>query len=514
MFNPKSVGLLVLSVMGQSVVSAKGTEGKAEVRKLAVQGCNEGVDCCLASTSCSEVGKAGGSVLIGQGSCNAFRSCRWLGRAANSTITVGTGSCNFMEACTDSFTNENARGSIGDNSCNKYAACAYLPSFAIIGDGSCNCDYCCACLEEEDEIPDGKCNQIGECCVDTGGGVIEKSDNFDEAIAKEVAGLGDPIILGYQNQVFKFEGRDGAWYSNLASKELQWNMRFQKFDTCPEDENMFVTGIALSMADSRDETGSKSNILIATTTEPTEECKSDPNKVCLGEGTLHMSFDGGNTFVSQPGDYKFSSYGRVVAHNTFAACSRKWHDYDISNNDWRGNSLREGGRRMAVVEKKPLQLLSDQKLKMIDPSECGSWIDDRSAYNDLFDQKGHWSTIYVETPEVSFHIEYRRSDWFDPKCDYQSLDAWMTKVTKKMDKEDWGGVLGETKVKIFDKATGEQIKSDRMKLLQGKDDADYEVSHPFGTDFAAKPSTGLHGFATTVMNSVENSIFSVASKTD
>ena len=87
-----------------------------------------------------------------------------------------------------------------------------------------------------------------------------------------------------------------------------------------------------------------------------------------------------------------------------------------------------------------------------------------------------------------------------------------------MEKEDWGGVLGETKVKLFDKASGEQIISDRMKLLRGKDDADYEVSHPFGTDFVAakKPvlTGGLHGFATTITNSVENSIFSIASKNE
>lgn len=28
--------------------------------------------------------------------------------------------------------------------------------------------------------------------------------------------IGDPIVLGLQNQVFKFEGVDGGWYSNLS----------------------------------------------------------------------------------------------------------------------------------------------------------------------------------------------------------------------------------------------------------------------------------------------------------
>eukprot|EP00547_Thalassionema_nitzschioides_P013014 CAMPEP_0194259840 /NCGR_PEP_ID=MMETSP0158-20130606/44497_1 /TAXON_ID=33649 /ORGANISM="Thalassionema nitzschioides, Strain L26-B" /LENGTH=159 /DNA_ID=CAMNT_0038999785 /DNA_START=171 /DNA_END=646 /DNA_ORIENTATION=+ len=49
---------------------------------------------------------------------------------------------------------------------------------------------------------------------------------------------GDPMILGLQNQVFKFEGRDGAWYSNLSTSNndnstLNWNMLFKKFDSCP-----------------------------------------------------------------------------------------------------------------------------------------------------------------------------------------------------------------------------------------------------------------------------------------
>merc|ERR1712226_511550 len=275
------------------------------------------------------------------------------------------------------------------------------------------------------------------------------------AAPAEASTQGDPIILGLNQQIFKFEGRNEAWYSNIANDYFFWNMQFRQFDTCPLDENMFVTGMSLSVLGDY-----ASDVLVVTTPEPIEECRVDPNTVCLGEGTLHISFDGGKTFASQPGDYHFS------------------------NNNVH-NNLRDGGRRMSVVEKKPLALLSDKKMTMIDPVECGSWINERVSHNDLFQQKGHWSTLYIETDVVSFHIEYRRSDWVNPKCDFQSLDAWMTKVDGKMEKVKWNGILGETKEKIYDATTGEQILSDRSKLLRGKDDSDYEVDGPFGKSFAA-----------------------------
>lgn len=323
---------------------------------------------------------------------------------------------------------------------------------------------------------------------------------------------GDPIILGLQKQVFKFEGRDGGWYSNLSNKNLNWNMQFKQFNSCPADENMFVSGLSFSTNDhDHTDMNFNSNILIVTTPNAIEECRSDPNAVCLGEGTLHISLDGGKTFVSKPGDYHFGSSSRIVAHNTYAPCSRKWHDYEVSQNDWK--NLRNGGRRATQQEKKPIQLLKENKASMINPNTCAGWIKVRGELDDLFQQKGEWSTVYVETPVASFHVEYRRSDIYDRKCDFQSLDAWMTKVSDKMEKEEWAGILGETKYKVYDLNTGEQIKTDRNQLLRGKDDADYEVSGPFSTEFAAKSlgavgqNHGLTHVVSSVINSVEKSIF-------
>jgi len=62
---------------------------------------------------------------------------------------------------------------------------------------------------------------------------------------------------------------------------------------------------------------------------------------------------------------------------------------------------------------------------------------------------------------------------------------------------------------VHDPTTGEQIKTDRSKLLRAKDDADYEVNGPFGTEFAAlhKPIR-FYEVVSSVIESVEKSLFS------
>jgi len=294
---------------------------------------------------------------------------------------------------------------------------------------------------------------------------------------------GDPIIIGLKGQVFKFEGTDGKWYSNLITHNLSWNMQFRKHKTCPKDEDMFISGMSI-IDSSGNEKGFTSNILIESTPTPIPECKDD-SAVCLGGGTLRISFDGGDTFVSRPGDYRPTPGSRLIAHNTYAACSRKWFDYAITKKKEKAaRALRSRGRRAMVTgdEKTPLELLSGKNSTMIDPAECNDWIQKRKEKDDLFSQGGLWSTIYIETPLVSFHIEYRQSnpEKMDRACDFQSLDAWMSKVSNKLDNQEWNGILGETKKMIYDPLTEQQIRTDRSQLLRGKDDADYEVDGPFG----------------------------------
>ena len=61
-----------------------------------------------------------------------------------------------------------------------------------------------------------------------------------DASSNEVATLSDPIITGLNGQVFKFDGRTDAWYANVASKSLQWNVGFHKFDECPAEQDVSV----------------------------------------------------------------------------------------------------------------------------------------------------------------------------------------------------------------------------------------------------------------------------------
>ena len=218
---------------------------------------------------------------------------------------------------------------------------------------------------------------------------------------------------------------------------------------------------------------------------PTETIKAMKNlDPVLPDHGSHITHPRG---TSKPGDYRYGSHSRLVAHNTYAACSRKWHDYEISVKKEGHAHLRDGGRRMTVSEKKPLQLLSDKKDTMMFAPECLNWIQEREKKNDLFQQQGHWASLYIETPLVSFHVEYRRSNLdidVENQCNFQSLDAWMTTVSDTLEREDWKGILGETKSKLYD-ADGQQIMSDRQLLLTGEEDVDYEVDGPFGSDFMA-----------------------------
>jgi len=296
---------------------------------------------------------------------------------------------------------------------------------------------------------------------------------------------GDPIIMGVKGQQFKFDGRDGGWYANLAAKELQWNMRFKKFDTCPEGDDMFVSSLAYSFD------GGESKILIAATPVAIPQCQQE-GAVCLGDGTLHISFDGGETFVSNPNDYTFSLRSRLVAHNTYAACSKKWFDYNLSVAKQEQHLRRgdEDPRRQlqATSKKTSLDYLTEEKRSMINPTECEQWMQERLERNDLFLQDGEWSTIHIETPAVSLHLEYRRNNAHkkvDGQCQFQSLDSWMTNVSPSLHNDVWNGILGETRL-------GDETDTDRFKILRGKQDTDYEVDGPFGRYFPA-----LH-IATTV----------------
>mmetsp|Transcript_24180 Transcript_24180/g.36776 ORF Transcript_24180/g.36776 Transcript_24180/m.36776 type:complete len:268 (-) Transcript_24180:2-805(-) len=162
----------------------------------------------------------------------------------------------------------------------------------------------------------------------------------------------------------------------------------------------------------------------------------------------------------------------------------------------------QGSSVIVVVEEEeeipPLELLlENKKLTMVDiinPVECNEWIGKREQYGDLFDQRGLWSTVYIETPDVDFHIELRQSNPNNSNrpCKFQSLDVWMTRVSPKLQQEDWYGILGETKIPKLNEQTGEPILRDRYHILSSPRDEDYEVEGPYGTEFVAGPPVTNH----------------------
>ena len=320
-----------------------------------------------------------------------------------------------------------------------------------------------------------------------------QADNYYFLTGESILGpsvQGDPTIVGLQGQRFKFDGRGGAWYANLAAESLQWNMKFHKFEDCPTDENIYVTGISIQIRESR---RLVHNVIIRVREEDSffPGCGVEGDgSVCLGEGSLEVIVNGNIQRI--PGDYFVSSDNgdggiRVIAHNTYDVCSRMWHDYIIPQ---QGDipSQESGNRRLSVSQETPLSFLSEGLGQSLNPKICAGWIRERAEYDDLFLQPGGWSSIDIETPLASFHAEYRQNlpdENVAGSCHSHNIDAWMSKVSPKLESQKWRGILGETRHIKTDKATGSKIMNDRDSLLVGGRDSDYEVSGPYGTHFNA-----------------------------
>lgn len=288
----------------------------------------------------------------------------------------------------------------------------------------------------------------------------------------------DPIILGIKGQVFKFEGKSDAWYANLAVSDLvQWNTYFHKFPDCPQGEDTFVIGTGISVP------GDVISVEVVDANSFFLGCPKQ-DSVCLADGSLSLAINGNK--VTSPGEYPLQNGGSVIVHNTFAACSRKWFDFDENMSTeslpkmYSDTSSRRLSSRSAR-QVNAMDLLQQKKGDMIDPDECSGWLNERLGNNDLFSQQGGWATIHVVTPLISFHMEYRQTRKI---CHSHILDSWISEVSPDLLDQTWKGILGETRYPKYDE-NGKQIMSDRNLLLAGKIDEDYEVHDRFGTQFKA-----------------------------
>lgn len=278
---------------------------------------------------------------------------------------------------------------------------------------------------------------------------------------------GDPLIMGFQGQLFKFDGHNGAWYSVISTKSFQWNMKVSQFEGCPTGSDAFCSGAAFTFFDSKKRKTRMIEINVVNEHHVDIGCGAAA-KSCLGDGSLEILIDGKK--IGSGGDFTFEDgTGRVLAFNTFYQCSRKWFDFDITPVP---KFLRHS-RRLAALPG-VFDVVSDLQDTMVNKEVCNQWIEERKRLGDLFEQAGRWSTVIVKTEDVQFHIEYKQEN---QRCNAHSLDVWISKVSATMLDETWEGIIGETKAHANEK----KDMYGRDEILKFVDDAAYEVQNPFST---------------------------------
>ena len=283
---------------------------------------------------------------------------------------------------------------------------------------------------------------------------------------------GDPLILGLVGQLFKFDGRSGAWYSAVSAPSFQWNMKIQEYEECPADANEYVSGVGFTVF-KKTLTGKRTpahKIAVNVVNEFGVQtgCGTDSTN-CLANGSLELVID--DKKYLYPGDYQFKDgTGRVIAFNTYYECSRKWYDFDITP----AEEGAQGSRSLRRLSTFPgvFDVVKGLEDTMVDKDACDDWITERQANNDLFKQGGEWSTVIVKMKDISLHIEYKQEH---KRCNAHTVDVWISSVSPELYEEDWEGVIGETKDP--NNHAGEKIERD--EFLKFPKDEQYEVSSPF-----------------------------------
>ena len=156
--------------------------------------------------------------------------------------------------------------------------------------------------------------------------------------------------------------------------------------------------------------------------------------------------------------------------------SRKWYDFDVRPSETSPSTSLRTSRRLDQPE--VFHVIDRLKKTMIDEKVCNDWLDERKKYSDLFNQPGRYSTIIIETADITLHMEYKQED---ERCDAHSIDVWISSVDPALLDETWEGVIGETKTISLKPNGAEANKYNRKEVLKFADDADYEVSSALST---------------------------------
>mmetsp|Transcript_1709 Transcript_1709/g.2336 ORF Transcript_1709/g.2336 Transcript_1709/m.2336 type:complete len:391 (+) Transcript_1709:228-1400(+) len=206
-----------------------------------------GQDGAPGTNSCYQMGNQGAKVTIGDGSCiGESAPCYRMGNE-EADLSIADNSCIGRQSCMG-MTTDGATMTVGTDSCVGHGACYRIAQgksnqVVAIGDHSCKCDHCCRCLylswEPFITIPDNSINSMGTGLDSICKGVDQINEAalsmvlvpppapveptaYSNALTSNNPGFnGDPIIIGLQDQVVKFLGRDDAWYSFLSTDALQ-----------------------------------------------------------------------------------------------------------------------------------------------------------------------------------------------------------------------------------------------------------------------------------------------------
>ena len=260
-------------------------------------------------------------------------------------------------------------------------------------------------------------------------------------------------------------------------------MKVQKFETCPEESDTFITGVGLSTFG---DIPHRIEINVVNINDNNVGCGFEGN--CLGYGSLELAIDGKK--ILNPQDYHFQDgSGRVIAYNTFFPCSRQWFDFDISPAATKlGAATSSSTAEMrALAAPSIFDVLGTIRNTMVDKESCDEWMDKRRHNGDLFAQSGRWSTIVIQTRDISLHVEYKQES---ERCTAHDLDVWISAVNEETyNKEHWEGIIGETKNVNF-KREGDFKEMKRSKALKYRKDQAYEVVSAFSTKCRACVNRG------------------------
>lgn len=289
---------------------------------------------------------------------------------------------------------------------------------------------------------------------------------------------GDPLIMGLSGQLFKFDGRNGAWYSAVSTPSFQWNMKINNYETCPDHSNTFVSGAGFTFFKNGKAT-KKIEVNVANAYNVDVGCGHSNSQNCLGAGSLELIIDGVKHVIG--GDYKTKDgEARITAFNTFHQCSRKWYDFEVRPVEDlnHGNISARTGRALASSEPDIFDVINGLKNTMIDQVECEKWLNDRQAYGDLFLQPGHYSTVIIKTADLTLHLEYKQET---ERCNAHSIDVWISSASPSLLEQKWEGVIGETKDVDYVPTGKELVMGNRIATLKFPEDKQYEVNSPFST---------------------------------